>query len=152
MHGRCGQGVLRAHGAQHLATVAAEAAVLLQQQRIYHQRPPCPHQCSLRGVPCHRPGHRHRVRHWCDRSPHPCHCLHCLFLTLSFFSSYCDVGFVHCSRENRMHSNFFIVFLEKYTKIIFYGIYETSEAIASFELWHGTYHTVDFSCCLCNLI
>jgi hypothetical protein len=85
-------------------------------------------------------------------SPHPCHCLHCLFLTLSFFSSYCDVGFVHCSRENRMHSNFFIVFLEKYTKIIFYGIYETSEAIASFELWHGTYHTVDFSCCLCNLI
>ncbi|PWZ09539.1 hypothetical protein Zm00014a_031535 [Zea mays] len=40
-------------------------------------------------------------------------------------------------RENRMHSNFFIVFLEKYTKIIFYGIYETSEAIASFELWHA---------------
>ncbi|AQK85156.1 Protease Do-like 9 [Zea mays] len=27
--------------------------------------------------------------------------------------------------------------IEKYTKIIFYGIYETSEAIASFELWHG---------------
>jgi hypothetical protein len=42
-----------------------------------------------------------------------------VYFLLLVFSSYCDVGFVHCTHENRMHSNFFIVFLEKYTKIIF---------------------------------